>query len=434
MIEYYLYLIIFAFCLVGSGFFSGAEVALFSITRAKVRTLVSDGVPGSNRLAELKKDPDRFLITILIGNNIVNILGTSIATALAVHFFGETGLAIVISTFVVVFLLLVFGEIGPKMYATRNSASYALWSSSVILILSKLFYPVIKLFKFISNRLSGGSTFSQHLITEEEIKEWIDVGQEEGTIEKDEQELLHSVFDFGDTRVREVMTPRVDVMLIEETATPKEALNLFNTTGFSRIPVYHGNTDTIIGVLNVKDLFGAVLESQNDEKVNSVLLITKLTSEPFFIPETKKISDLLREMRIQKTHMTIVLDEYGNFVGIVTVEDIVEELVGEILDEFDKEELDLIPLTNGIYSIDAQLWIEDLNKELSINLPLSESYETIAGLLIDRLGYIPKIGESCVLEESGITLIVIQMKSKRITRMKMIIPEQLRDADKETSI
>ncbi|MFH0966184.1 MAG: hemolysin family protein, partial [Methanobacteriota archaeon] len=263
--------------LIFSAFFSGSEVALFSITRAKVRTLVHDGMPGAIALSTLKQNPDRFLITILIGNNIVNILGASIATAVAIGIFGEGGLAVSVATIVVVILLLIFGEISPKMYASRHSTMYALRVSPVIFLLSRLFSPVIWIFNRIAGKISGGAVFSHHMITEEEIKEWIDVGQEEGTIEKDEQEMLHSVFEFGDTRVREAMTPRVDVVMIEDATSPEEALEVFKKTGFSRIPVYHEDIDTIRGVLNIKDIFVAVMDEQNH------LSILDICSEPHFV-------------------------------------------------------------------------------------------------------------------------------------------------------
>jgi putative hemolysin len=413
-IEYYLYIGIFILALVCSAFFSCSEVALFSITRAKVRTLINEGMPGAQALLTLKEEPDRFLITILIGNNIVNILGASVVTALAIGIFGPGALAIAVATIGVVIFLLVFGEVLPKMYTSRHQTSIALGVSPMIYLLSRVFSPLIWTFNAIAGKMTGGPVFSQHLITEEEIKEWIDVGQEEGTIEKDEQEMLHSVFEFADTRVREAMTPRIDVVMAEDTLSPEDALEVFKKTGFSRLPVYHENIDTIRGILNIKDVFAAVMDGRTHHP------LVELCSEPVYVPDTKNIDDLLREMKARKNHLAIVLDEYGAFVGIITVEDIVEELVGDILDEFDTEEPELIRVAEGVYSVDARMWVSDLNKELELLLPECETYETIAGLIIDRLGYIPRIGESCDLD-GGIRLIVIQMKGKRITRIKLLI-------------
>ncbi|PWR76107.1 hemolysin family protein [Methanospirillum stamsii] len=415
MIEYYIYIIIFVFCLILSGFFSGSEVALFTITRAKVRTLVNEKSQGSEALATLKKTPDKFLITILVGNNVVNILAASVATAVSIGFFGETGIAVSVATIVVVLLLLVFGEILPKMYATRNATEYALRFSPAILLLSRILSPITYVFNALAGKVTGSIGFAHHMITEEEIKEWIDVGQEEGTIEKNEQEMLHSVFEFSDTRVREVMTPRIDVVMIEDSASPEEALEIFKTTGFSRLPVWHENIDTIRGVLNVKDVIFSVLNAQDTTPVEEIC------SEPLFVPETKNIDDLLKELRVKKTHMAIVLDEYGSFVGIVTVEDILEELVGDILDEFDTEEHELVRIADNVYSVNARMWVEDLNKELGISLPMSETYETIAGLFIERMGNIPRIGDVCDITEENIRLVVIQMTGKRINRLKLLL-------------
>lgn len=414
MIEYYLYGIIFLLAIIFSAFFSGSEVALFSVTRAKVRTLVNEGEPGALTLSKLKENPDQSLLTIFIGNTFVNILGASVATAIVIRMFGEGGFSVFISTIIVALLILIVSEITPKMYASRHSTRIALVVSPTISLLSRLLSPFVWVINRTASKVTGGSMFSQHLITEEEIKEWIDVGQEEGTIEKDEQEMLHSVFEFGDTRAREVMTPRIDVVMIEDTVTPEEALEICKRTGFSRIPVYHENIDTIRGILNIKDVFAAVM----DQRVH--LPVIGICSEPLFVPETKKIDDLLRELKVKKNHLAIVLDEYGAFVGIITVEDIVEELVGDILDEFDTDEPELVRITEGVFSVDARMWVSDLNKELGLHLPECETYETIAGLIIDQLGYIPRIGESCELD-GGIRLIVIQMKGKRITRIKLLI-------------
>ncbi|MDD1724988.1 MAG: hemolysin family protein, partial [Methanospirillum sp.] len=336
--------------------------------------------------------------------------------------------AVSVSTILVVILLLVFGEIWPKMYGSRHATDLALRVSPIILVLSRLFSPVIYVFNTLAGKMSGTGAFAHHMITEEEIKEWIDVGQEEGTIEKDEQEMLHSVFEFSDTRVREVMTPRVDVVMIEDTATPEEALEVFKTTGFSRLPVWHENIDTIRGILNFKDAFISVLDPDSSKSV------TDICSEPLFVPETKNIDDLLRELRVKKTHMAIVLDEYGSFVGITTVEDILEELVGDILDEFDTEEEELARVADGVYSVDARMWVEDLNKELGLSLPVSEAYETVAGLFIEKLGNIPRIGEVCELPDERVRLVVIQMKGKRITRLKLIqiSPSETEDASGES--
>jgi len=411
MIENFLLILLFVVCLLLSAFFSGSEVALISITRAKVRTLVNEGRKGAERLAALKESPNHFLITILIGNNIVNVAAAAIATAITISIFGDIGVGI--ATFVVVLLLLFFGEIGPKMYATRHTERMALTISGPILLLSRVLSPLVWFIEKVTGRL--GVSVTEPMVTEEEIKEWIDVGKEGGTIEQEEREMLYSVLEFGDTIAREVMTPRVDVALIEDTTTLDSAMRLFNETGFSRIPVYREQVDNIIGILNVKDVFSAVMAAKKDAPIKDLMY------DAFFVPETKKIDELLKELQLRKVQMAVVLDEYSSFVGIVTVEDILEELVGDILDEFDKEEPEIQKLGEGVFVIDATVWVEDLNEELEINLPIHESYETIGGLLIDRLGHIPHPGESVYIAETNTTLVVLQMLSRRIVKVKLIM-------------
>jgi CBS domain containing-hemolysin-like protein len=413
MIEDLFKIVLFIVFVLLSAFFSSSEVALIAITKAKVRTLFNERRPGSEALSVLKNHPDRILITILIGNTLVNIAAASIATAIAIDQFGDIGVGI--ATGVVTILLLVFGEIGPKTYASRHVEEYALFVSRPIYYLSKVFSPVIWGFEKAWHRITPVSESAEPSVTEEEIREWIDVGKEEGTIEREQQEMLYSVLEFGDITAREVMTRRVDVMTLEDTSTLEQSLQFFNETGFSRIPVYHENIDNIIGILNIKDAFAATLSKKKG------ISIKDLIYDPYFVPETKKIDELLKELQVRKVHMAIVVDEYGGFVGIVTVEDILEELVGEIQDEYDKEEPDVQTLGEGVYSVDAQMWVEDLNEELSLSLPVHESYETIGGLLTDRLGHITHLGESVEIPEAHVTLVVMQMRGRRIVRIKVVL-------------
>jgi CBS domain containing-hemolysin-like protein len=413
MIGDILLLLLFIACLVLSAFFSSSEIALISITRAKVRTLLNEGRKGSESLAMLKESPNRFLVAILIGNNIVNVAAAAIATAVTVSIFGNIGVGI--ATGVVVILLLFFGEIGPKIYASRHTERFALAVAKPVLVLSKILSPVIWGIEKVTGRFGAPAAMGETMVTEEEIKEWIEVGKEEGTIEQEEREMLYSVLEFSDTLTREIMTPRVDVALIEDTKTLNEATQLFNETAFSRIPVFHGSVDNIIGILNIKDVFSTVFSGKRQ------VPIKELMYDPFFVPETKKIDDLLKELQVRKVQIAIVLDEYGSFVGIVTVEDILEELVGDILDEFDREEPEIQKIGEGVYLVDAKIWVEDLNEELNLNLPVHESYETIGGLLIDRLGHIPHPGESAHISESNVSLVVMQMLSRRIVKIKLIL-------------
>jgi CBS domain containing-hemolysin-like protein len=228
--------------------------------------------------------------------------------------------------------------------------------------------------------------------------------------------MLYSVLEFSDTTAREIMTPRVDVTLMEDTVTFEEAIRIFNETGFSRIPVYHDHIDNITGILNVKDVFSAMVSHRKDSTIKEVMY------DPMFVPETKKIDDLLKELQVHRVQMAIVIDEYSSFVGIVTVEDILEEIVGDIMDEYDKEEPEIQNLSDGVFVVDAQMWVEDINERIGIDLPVDESYETIGGLVIDRLGHIPlHPGEKVEINDGKITLVVMQMHGRRIVKVKVVI-------------
>ncbi|HOI58716.1 MULTISPECIES: hemolysin family protein [unclassified Methanoculleus] len=396
-----------------SGFFSSSEVALISITRAKVHALLNQGRKGAKALDALKRSTDRIELTTLIGNTVANVAVAVLATAIAIGTYGNAG--IVMAFGVTVLLILMFGEIGPKMYASRHTEDLALRVARPILYLSTVLYPVLWVSDRIKQQFAFRPGVAEPVVTEEEIKEWIDVGEEEGTIEEEERDMLYSVLRFGDTTVREVMTPRVDVVMIEDTSSLENALSVFNETGFSRIPVYHERIDNVIGLLNIKDLFAAVFRQQTSATIRDLMY------EPYFVPESKKIDELLKELQVKKQHMAVVLDEYGSFAGIVTVEDMLEELVGEIMDEFDEEEPEVQRIEEGVYVVDARAWVEHLNEDLDLNLPVMDSYESIGGLVIDRLGHIPRRGEVVKIEESNITLVVMQMRGRRIVKVKMII-------------
>jgi CBS domain containing-hemolysin-like protein len=414
MIQDAVEILLFVICVLLSAFFSSSEVALISITRAKARTLANEGKPGSKAVVALKESPEHLLITILIGNNIVNVAAAALATSIAIQVFGDIGVGI--ATFFVVIVLLVFGEIGPKIYAARASDSFALTVAPVILFLSRIFSPFIWIVERVSPTFGIGKETGEPSVTEEEIKEWIDVGKEDGTIEQGEQDMLYSVLEFADTTAREIMTPRVDVTLMEDTVTFEEAIRIFNETGFSRIPVYHDQIDNITGILNVKDVFSAMVSHRKDSTIKEVMY------DPMFVPETKKIDDLLKELQVHRVQMAIVIDEYSSFVGIATVEDILEEIVGDIMDEYDKEEPDIQNISDGVFVVDAQMWVEDINERMEIDLPVDESYETVGGLIIDRLGHIPlHPGEKVEINEGKITLAVMQMHGRRIVKAKVVI-------------
>jgi CBS domain containing-hemolysin-like protein len=407
-----LHFTLFFICLLLSGFFSGSEVALIAINRAKVRTLLAEGTKSAIALSKLKENTDHLLITILIGNNIVNVSAASIATAIAISYFGDAGVGI--ATGIVVILMLIIGEIGPKTYASKRVDMCALLVARPILLLEKVLSPILWVYDKITQVHKTEEGVLQHGVTEEEIKEWIDVGEETGAIEENERKMLFSVFRFGDTTAREIMTPRPDVEMIEDTKSLEEALDLFHDTGFSRIPVYHDQNENIIGIVNVKDVFRAVHSGVPETTISD------LAHEAYFVPESKKIDDLLKELQLKQSHLAIILDEYGVFSGVVSIEDILEELVGDILDEFDIEENEIQRISDGVYVIDAQAWVEDVNEVLETPLPLEpDSYETVGGLVFTHLGHIPHVGEAITLPEINGRLTVTQMRGRQILKVKL---------------
>jgi len=406
-------ILVFLLCILLSAFFSGSEVALLSITHAKVKTLLDRGGRRARILAELKRSPDHIIITVLIGNTLVNVAASAIATSLAIEAFGNTGIGI--ATGVVVLVLLVFGEIGPKMLAVRFTEPVALGVSPVIRFLATVFSPFIWVFDRLSRSMELTKAFAKPAITEEEIRGWIELGQEEGTLEKEEQQMLFNVLEFGDTIAREVMTPRVNVTMIDAHGTLDQAVAVFKETGFSRLPVYSGEKGNVIGLLNVKEVFPVALEQRQGVTIHDLM------HEPYFTPETAKIDDVLKELQRRKIHMGFVLDEYGEYAGIITVEDILEELVGEILDEFDQDEPEVQTVEAGVFLINGEVRVRDANDRLGISLPLEASYDTLGGLVIERLGHIPRRGDTVSIDGEGISLTVIQMLGRRVGRVKVTV-------------
>ncbi len=412
-------IILFVICLGLSAFFSGSEIALVSINHAKTRALLESKTRGANAIAKLKQNTDHLLITILVGNNIANIAAASIATAVAVSIYGDIGIGI--STGVVTILMLIFGEIGPKTYSAKNPEKVALFAAKFILIMSYVLTPVFWIYDKIK-KICKIETDLAPTVTEEEIKQWIDVGEESGTIEEEEHEMLYRVFRFSDTVAREVMTPRGDVNMIEHSKSLDDAVAMFNETGFTRLPVYREETDNIIGILNAKDAFSAVYEKK------AGVTIDNLAHKPYFIPETKKIDDLLNELQSRKMQIALVADEYGSFAGLITMEDILEELVGEIMDEFDEEEPEIRNISEGVYIISAVTPILKINDQLSLDLPTEESYKTVGGLITNQLGHIPRRNEVITLS-NGIEMQVLRMRGRKIVEIKITLPENFNPDD-----
>ena len=392
-----------------SALFSSAETAFTHIDLLKIKHLVSSGNKRAKTLEKLKDNSEKTLTTILIGNNLVNISASSIATSLAIDFFGNKGVGIAVG--VMTFLILVFGEITPKSYAIRKAESLALFVAPLFDFLSKIFYPISLAFTGISNLFLGKSVKNTPMFTEDEIKTLIDVSGEEGTIEEDEKEMITSIFEFGDTRVKEIMIPRVDMVCVEAEENIKEVLNKAIKGGYSRFPVYKDEIDNIVGILYIKDL----LKYLKDGNFN--ICADKIKREAYFIPETKRADDLLREMQKKRVHMAIVIGEYGAVIGLVTLEDLIEEIVGEIFDEYDVAKDEITYLDKNTAIVDARLPIDEFNEKMSLQLP-SDPFDTLAGFMMEYLDKVPEEGEE--VEYDGNKFIIEKMDEKKISKVRII--------------
>jgi len=386
-----------------SGFFSGLEVALVGVRMAKVEQMVKDKVKGSTSLLKLKKNPSRMMASVNLGNNLVNVASTAIATDIALKIFGNDGLAIVIG--IMTFLILVFGEITPKTYCNANAPKIAARYSRILLAFSYAFYPIVIMLESITKgiiRLTGSSDNPPGL-TEDEIKGVIDQGLKDKAIEKQESELVHGALNFDDIVIRSVMTPRTKMFTLNSKKILFEALPEINNSGFSRIPVYSENSDNIIGIVHVRDVLKSL---EHDEKVISLESIMR---EPVFVSQEKMVSDLLKEMQGRQTHMAIVVDEFGGVEGCVTLEDLLEEIVGEIHDEKDTVQEIFQSEGNDTILTDGDIEIDKINDIFKTSIPEGDDYSRLNGLLHEKLRDIPKEGDKI---EIGSLRIIIEKVSK----------------------
>lgn len=389
-----------------------SETALMALSKIRIRHMVEEGVKGAKLVEKLAEDPSRLLGAILIGNNIVNIGASALATSVAVKAFGEGAVGVV--TIVMTILVLIFGEITPKSIAKQNSESVALKVSKIINIVVKLFRPFIAIFTAISGlfiRILGGDPkATEPFITEEELKTMVGVSEEEGVLEDVEKEMIFNVFEFADSQVKDVMVQRVDVVAVDINATYDEVINIIKTEQFSRIPVYNQNIDDVIGILNVKDL---IIASQSKENFK----ISDYMREPYYTFEFKKISELFNEMKKTRNHMSVVLDEYGGNVGIVTIEDLIEEVVGEIEDEYDDEEdNDIIVVKEDEYIVDGSARLDHIGDLIGVTME-SEEFDSVGGLVIGELGRFPEQSEEVNL--NNIRFVVEEVDKNRIKKVRI---------------
>lgn len=374
--------------LVVAAFLAMAETAIARMSRVKALHLEQEKRKGAPTLVRIVEDPAPYLNVVLLLTLLSHITATVLAAALALRTFDGTGEAVAAVGMTV--LIFVFAELVPKTYSVQFTEKAALGVARPVFVLGRLFQPVGKLLLLVSNAamviLPGKPLPKGPFISEEEIRHLVDVAEEEEEIEEEERELIHSVFEFGDTVVREVMVPRPDMIAIPSSSTIDEALEKIIEAGYSRIPIYEGDTDNIIGLLYAKDLLKRVHEGKKTVKLSS------LGRAPTFVPEQKKVSELLREMQDHRVHMAIVVDEYGGTAGLVTIEDLIEEIVGEIVDEYDKEEPLVEPIDDHTIRVDAKMPIDEVNELMSVDLP-HEEWDTVGGLVFALTGRVPIQGE-----------------------------------------
>lgn len=421
-------LIILAILILLSALFSSAETSLTTSNKLKIQSLADQGSKRARILLKISEDSGKMLSAILIGNNLVNNAATALTTSLIIQLFGNS--AVGIATGVITLLILIFGEISPKTLATIHSEKMALLYAPLIHFLMKIFTPVI----FIVNKLSMGVLFllrvnpdqKVNTMTEHELRTIVDVSHEDGVIESEEKEMIYNVFDMGDAKAKDIMVPRVHVTFADINSTYDELIEIFREDKFTRLPIYEETTDNVVGTINMKDL---LLYNYNDKKEFHVRDILR---EAYFTYEYKSISELLVEMRQASINIAIVLDEYGETAGLITLEDLLEEIVGEIHDEYDENEEEFVRQINDReYIIEGSMNLDDLNDSLGLNLS-SEDYDSLGGFIIEHLDRLPEQGDELTTDD-GIRLVVDALQKNRVESVHLYIPEGFYNRKEEDS-
>lgn len=411
MVELWIEIAVLGVLIGFSGFFSGLEVALVGTRNSKVNQLRKQKVKGSEALFKLKQNPSWMMSSVNLGNNLVNVGASALATSLAIRLFGNDGLGIAVG--IMTFLILVFGEITPKTYCNANATKVALRFARVLLVFSYVLWPIVKLFEIITKsmvKLTGSSDTSP-LITEEEIKGIVEQGLADKALEKDESDLVHGALEFDDTVIRTVMTPRTKMFTLPAKMLLFEALPLINQNVHSRIPIFGETNDDIVGFIHVKDI---LKELESDNKMKTLKQISR---DPVFVSQEKTVSSLLKEMKGRKTHLAIVIDEHSGVEGLVTLEDLIEEIIGDIEDETDAPaKVDHYVIDKDTIETNGDIEIEKINSIFKSDLPEGDDYSTLNGLLHERLQDIPQEGDKLEIED-------IRIVVEKVTKN---IPEKIR--------
>lgn len=407
--------IILIILLLGSCFFSATETALTSLDRYRIKTLIEEKKVKS--LQMWVDHPNKILAAILVGNTIVNLAAAALTTYLALHFSSSLHLselwAAVWATMLITVLILVLGEVTPKTFAKLLPEVVAVWTIKIILLVHFLLAPLIRGLIFITNplvKLLGGNIKRDMLFDkDEEIRFLVSEGVREGVLGKDQKEMIHGVLEFGDKVARDIMIPRIDMECVDITLEKEKFIDLVVEAGHSRVPIYQGSLDNIIGIIHVKDLLNAW-------RCNELIVIQDLIRPVYFVPETQKVNNLLRQMQKGHQHMAVVVDEYGVPSGLITMEDLVEQIVGDILDEYDIEDLNIEPMGDGSVQIDGKMNIYEVNEKLKINLP-SEDFNTVSGFVVDLLGRVPRKDEEIRYKDLKFT--IVETNRRRIITLKV---------------
>lgn len=407
-----------------SSLFSCSETAFLSVNKIKIRNMAEEGSKKAKTIEKMLSNSDHLFSAILVGNNIVNIGASSLSTATIMSIFGDGAEIIAYATGIMTLLILIFGEITPKSLATKNADSLALTLTPFVKFTYVVATPVVLFLNIITGffiRLLGGDKASGPTLTEEELKTIVTVGHEEGVIEKEEKEMIHNVFEFGETEIKEIMTPRIHVESLPNDCTYDELMEIYHKERFSRYPVHDESFDEIIGVLNVKDLLFYDIDRDHFD-------VKDYMRDIFVVYEFNQVNDVFASMRKQHATLAIVLDEYGVMSGIVTFEDIVEEIVGEIDDEYDDNDYSIIKINNHEYLVDGSLNLNEVNDELGTHFE-SEDFESIGGLVLGQFSGVPKVNDR--IHFAHTTIIICKMHKNRIEQLRILIKDESENEKEE---
>lgn len=416
-------LVVLGIFLVLSAFFSSSEAALLSVQRIRIQQMVRNRVPGAARVAKLVEHPHRLLPPILVGNNLVNTAAAAVATAVAFTLFENETARIWVPTAAVTIALLIFGETIPKTLAAQHAERFSIIIAWPIVIISWVLRPLSILLEWLSNlaiTILGGRPTANR-VTEEEIKAIISMGREEGAVEHGEAEMIRRVLEFGDRLVREVMTPRPEIVWIEQGITIRHFLRIYNQNYHTRFPVFRGKMDNVVGLVAVKDVM-RLLASGADLDSTATLHVRPA----MFVPETKRIQELFDEMRSSGEQLAMIADEYGGVAGLVTLKRLVEDIVGRVGSEDEETPIDVVTVNERTYDLDASMLVSEINERLTFAVPQGD-YDTLAGFMLEKLGKIPEVGDE--FQHSNVRFVVVEMQGVRISRVRIETIGQPNDSE-----